>query len=254
MVPSPSYQVFTATAHNNWTTAVLSLTHQQTIHSTLLTNSRVRATLLLAVYLQSHCLCAKPLEVHDQRFFFTTERLQSQSHPLWQVNGVLIWIGFDFVKCTYCTYSMLLKILPRALYTNPLSAEDLQSRSYLSYLCYNGSLVTWLVVSLTTAKFNPLIFSMYWFTLSYAANMFILMILYDFCLFPAQFCYMYNHIHMEDWKLRINPGSMCNLKDFQWCGEPCFAGTAILRGSCLLLIPRRCNHKSLLTYQCFTKG
>jgi hypothetical protein len=56
-------------------------------------------------------------------------------------------------------------------------------------LCYNGSLVTWTVVSLTTAKFKPLVFSMSGFTLSYIANMFILMILYDFCLLPAQFCY-----------------------------------------------------------------
>jgi hypothetical protein len=30
----------------------------------------------------------------------------------------------------------------------------------------------------------------YGFALSYAANVFILMILYDFCLLPAQFCYM----------------------------------------------------------------
>jgi hypothetical protein len=43
---------------------------------------------------------------------------------------------FAFVKCTYRTYSMLLKILPCALYINPLSAKALQSRSYLSYLSY----------------------------------------------------------------------------------------------------------------------
>jgi hypothetical protein len=48
-------------------------------------------------------------------------------------------------------------------------------------LCYNGSLVTWTVVSLTTAKFKPLIFSVFGFALSYTANMFILVILYDFC-------------------------------------------------------------------------
>jgi hypothetical protein len=34
--------------------------------------------------------------------------------------------------------------------------------------------------------------------LSYTANLFILMIFYDFCFFPAQFCYI---IHTEDWKL-----------------------------------------------------
>jgi hypothetical protein len=55
-------------------------------------------------------------------------------------------------------------------------------------LCYNGRLVTWTVVSLTTAKFKPITFSTSGFALSYADTMFILMILYDFCLLPAQFC------------------------------------------------------------------
>jgi hypothetical protein len=55
---------------------------------------------------------------------------------------------------------------------------------------YNGSLVILTVVSLTTAKFKPLIFSMSVFTFSYAANTFILLIPYDFCLSPAQFCYI----------------------------------------------------------------
>jgi hypothetical protein len=55
----------------------------------------------------------------------------------------------------------------------------------LRILCYNGSLVIWTVVGLIIAKFKPLIFSMSGFTLSYTANMFILMILYDFNLFPA---------------------------------------------------------------------
>jgi hypothetical protein len=49
-------------------------------------------------------------------------------------------------------------------------------------LCYNGSLVTWKAVSLTTSKFNPLIFLMSGFALSCAADLAILMILYDFCL------------------------------------------------------------------------
>jgi hypothetical protein len=40
----------------------------------------------------------------------------------------------------------------------------------LRILCYNGSLVTWMVASLTTSKFKPLIFSMSGFTFSYTAN------------------------------------------------------------------------------------
>jgi hypothetical protein len=50
----------------------------------------------------------------------------------------------------------------------------------LLMLHYNGSLVSWTVVSLTTAKFKPLIFSMADYALSYTANLFILMILQDF--------------------------------------------------------------------------
>jgi hypothetical protein len=49
-------------------------------------------------------------------------------------------------------------------------------------------------VSLTAAKFKPLIFSTSGFTFSYAVNMFILMILYDLCLLPAQFCYIILYI------------------------------------------------------------
>jgi hypothetical protein len=60
-----------------------------------------------------------------------------------------------------------------------------QNMSILLILRYNGSLVTWTVVSLTTVKFKPLIFSMFGFALPYAANIFIHMILYDFCLLAA---------------------------------------------------------------------
>jgi hypothetical protein len=79
----------------------------------------------------------------------------------------LSWIGFAFVKCTFRTYSMLLKILPCALYTSPVSPGFAkQIIPILLTLCYNGSLVTWKVASLTTAKFKPLIISMSDFALS----------------------------------------------------------------------------------------
>jgi hypothetical protein len=48
-------------------------------------------------------------------------------------------------------------------------AEDIML--ILHILCYNGSLVTRTVVSLTTANFKPLMFSMSGFALSYTANM-----------------------------------------------------------------------------------
>jgi hypothetical protein len=77
----------------------------------------------------------------------------------------------------------------------------------LHILCYNSSLVTWSVMKLTTAKFKPLIFSVSVFILSYTANMFILMILYDFCLFPAQFCYVIIYV----WKVENRMQTM------DWC-------------------------------------
>jgi hypothetical protein len=59
---------------------------------------------------------------------------------------------------------------------------------------------------LTTTKFKPPIFSMSGFALSCATNIFMLMTLYDFCLLPAQFCYIiiYTrkveiHVQVMDW-------------------------------------------------------
>jgi hypothetical protein len=77
----------------------------------------------------------------------------------------------------------------------------------LFILCYNGSLVTWMIVSLTTAKFKPLVFSTSGFDLSSIMNMFILMILYGFCLLPAQF-FLCNCIHMEGSMLCANPNDV----------------------------------------------
>jgi hypothetical protein len=59
-----------------------------------------------------------------------------------------------------------------------------------SSLHNNDSLVTWTVIHITAAKFKPLIFSVSGFALSNVANIFIFMILDDFCLLPAQFCYV----------------------------------------------------------------
>jgi hypothetical protein len=68
---------------------------------------------------------------------------------------------------------------------------------------YNGILVTWTVVSLTIAKFKPLLFSMSGFALSYTATMFILTILYDFCLSLAQFRYIIVYIRKVGSRMQI---------------------------------------------------
>jgi hypothetical protein len=58
-------------------------------------------------------------------------------HPLWRVDGVFPYeYAWPFVKCTYRTCSVLLKILPFAPQTSLLSVQALQSRSCLSYVSY----------------------------------------------------------------------------------------------------------------------
>jgi hypothetical protein len=70
-------------------------------------------------------------------FNWTLAVIVPMKHPLWRENGFVsheyVW---PFVKCTYRTYSMLLKILPFAPYTSPLVVEALRSRPFLSYVFY----------------------------------------------------------------------------------------------------------------------
>jgi hypothetical protein len=104
--------------------------------------------------------------------------------------------AWPFVKCTFHTYSMLLKMSSFCtIHKSSVSTGFTeQIMPILRILCYNGSLVTRTVVGLSTANFKHLIFSMSDFTLSYTVNIFILMILYDFSSFPAQFCYIIVYI------------------------------------------------------------
>jgi hypothetical protein len=103
---------------------------------------RVRVTSRLAVYGQTVRLGSKPLRITTRVLFL---RLTACGHILYvtssQTRGwvCLLWICLDFVKSRYRTYNILLEILPCALYTSPVSVEDLQSRlcihvSYLSYV------------------------------------------------------------------------------------------------------------------------
>jgi hypothetical protein len=149
------------------------------------------------------------------------------------------------VKCKYGTYNMLLKILPFALYTSPLSVQALQNRSCLSYLCYSGFLVTRTVACLTTAKFKPVIFSVSGFCLFYVTKVFILTILYDFCLLPTQFCYIIVYTRKVESRVQI-ADRFAPWKISNGAENLVLAGAAILRGRCLPQIPRQGKHKSLL--------
>jgi hypothetical protein len=74
---------------------------------------KVTVTLRQVIYREKFRPGLKPLETHDQRLFF---QLNPWGHSLYVIPSMtqgwvcLLWIHFAFVKCTYRTYSMLLKI------------------------------------------------------------------------------------------------------------------------------------------------
>jgi hypothetical protein len=97
-----------------------------------------------------------------------------------------------------------------------------------------------MAVSLTAAKFKPLILSVSGFTLSYADNMIILLILYDLCLLSAQFCYIIMYICIyERLKAVCKSQTGVHLGKFPLVQKTSFVGAAIVRGRCLLLLPRQ---------------
>jgi hypothetical protein len=116
----------------------------------------------------------------------------------------------------------------------------------MSILWYNGSLVTWTVVSLTAAKFKPLMQYFLWLASPYP-----ILRTYSFswfCIISACCCIilLYNRIHTEG--SCANRGPLCAFENFQWCEGPCFAGALVFRGRCLPLISTRDKHKSLLIW------
>jgi hypothetical protein len=117
------------------------------------------------------------------------------------------------------------------LYTKPLSvqAQYRRSRPIFNSFFYNGSLVT--VVCLPAAKFYPLIlyflyrgspcrmlrtFAFSWFCVTSA------------CWLHIHIFFLYNHECMKVRKPFTNREPVCALEIFQWCGELCFEGAAIL--------------------------
>jgi hypothetical protein len=104
-------------------------------------------------------------------------------------------------------------------------------------------MLQWQLSDLTAAKFKPHIFPMSGFALSYAANIFILMILYDFCLLPAQFCYII--IYIRNVESRVQIADLCAPLKIS-SGVENLVLQALLSGRRLPLAPRRGKHESLL--------
>jgi hypothetical protein len=115
---------------------------------------KVKVTLRLAVYL------VKPFETLDQRQFLTeTLRSWSLYNALSNEKICLSLVNMlDITSRVRTAHVACYDNYFFSQYASPLSVQALQSRSCLCILRYNGSLVTWTVVSLTTAKFKPLIF------------------------------------------------------------------------------------------------
>jgi hypothetical protein len=121
-------------------------------------------------------------------------------------------------------------------------------------LCYNSSLVTWMVVSLTAVKLKPLIILCVWLCCAvlcceYGHS-------HDFVwpLLVSCTVLLYNHIYTEGWKPCANHRPVCTLENLQWCGEPCFVGPVILSGGCLPQIPSWASISHYWSNQCFMEG
>jgi hypothetical protein len=154
----------------------------------------------------------------------------------------ILWLT---TRVFFCDWTLLGLCQMYNIYKSFVSpGSAMQIMPILFSLCYNGSLVTWTVISLTAAKFKPLIFSV-WIRL---VHFYEHVRSHDFVwpLLVTCTILLRNRIHTEGWKLCANRGTVCTLKNFQWCGEPCFAGVVISRGGCLPQIPRRGKHKSSL--------
>jgi hypothetical protein len=115
-----------------------------------------------------------------------------------------------------------------------------------SNLHNNDSLATWTVIHMTAAKFNPIIFSVSGFALSNVAKFHF----HDFgwLLLVASIILLCNHECTVYEKPYAYCEPMCASENFQWCGEPYFAVSAISVGDILPQIPRQGKHKSLRIY------
>jgi hypothetical protein len=115
-----------------------------------------------------------------------------------------------YLNSSFCT---TLKFSVSPSFANQIMPLELMLQGQLSHL--NGC-------KLSHRKLKPHVFCMSGFTLSYTANVVILAILYEFCLLPAQFCYIIVYILRVESRVQI--ADLC---------APCFASAATVTGRCL---------------------
>jgi len=97
---------------------------------------------------------------------------------------ILLFIFYIFKFFIYFLFLMyILKCFPL------LARGRLMCNKPRLYCFLYGSLDLRTIVCLTATKFKSFVFSVLCLTVSYAENIFVILILNDFCLFPANFCY-----------------------------------------------------------------
>jgi hypothetical protein len=113
-----------------------------------------------------------------------------------RVSDEAVKYGYGFcatrtIECLYCK-----------LQIHPLVREGVPQKQ-------NSSLDIWTVVNMTPAKFKPFVFPMSGFALSNIGNIFVVMILYDFCLLPAWFCYVFVNVRNLESHMHIDRCAPC---------------------------------------------
>jgi len=88
----------------------------------------------------------------------------------------------------------------------PISPDIVQHAMPI-LVCTHGSLDIWTIIRLTATKFKSFMFSVLNFTFSYAANIRIIMILYDFRLFPT--CFRYEIINIRNLESHVHVMGRC---------------------------------------------
>jgi hypothetical protein len=125
------------------------------------------------------------------RFLSESYFLVSAGRPLWREVGSAICVSVSSNLSVWTLSVYISCVYSQAMYRQDIQGFFLPQLSTADYalvtssLLYHDTLVTWIVVHMTAAKFKPLIFSVSDFALSYAANICIFMILDGFCILPA---------------------------------------------------------------------
>jgi hypothetical protein len=122
----------------------------------------------------------------------------------------LLLIGFAFVKCTYRTYSLLLKFL-HLHYIQVLRQWRLWEavHTYLTYLMLQRQTSHLRGCKLDRCQIKASYIFYILLRLALCSELFILMNLYDFCLLPAQLCYIF--VYTQKVKSRVQIVDQCTL-------------------------------------------